>query len=223
MAEAPDEALMAAYRGGDAGAFDTLYARHRTRLFRFVLRSIKARAVAEELYQEIWMRVIEARTTWTPKARFTTWLYTIAHNHLVDHWRKRGLTLVALEADDLPGTSPDPADEAQAGQSLERFAVALQALPALQREAFLLHEEGELSVAEIAAATGTNEEAAKSRLRYAMGKLMAAMNSLRYGGGKLNAAMNDASPALSEVLAALPARRPARAAGRARPKDPRGR
>jgi RNA polymerase sigma factor (sigma-70 family) len=174
--EAPDEELMLAYRGGNAGAFDTLYARHRTRLYRFVLRSVKSRAIGEELFQEIWLRVIEARGRYTPRARFTTWLYTIAHNHLVDHWRKRGLTLVALDGDEAPGTSPDPADLAQARESLERFAAALQALPPLQREAFLLHEESELSVAEIAAATGTNEEAAKSRLRYAMAKLKAAMH-----------------------------------------------
>jgi len=173
--EAPDEQLMLAYRDGNAGAFETLYARHRGRLYRFVLRSVKNRATGEELFQEIWLRVIEARGRYTPQARFTTWLYTIAHNHLVDHWRKRGLTLVALEGDDTPGASPDPAAQAAARQSLERFAAALQALPPLQREAFLLHEEGELSVAEIAAATGTNEEAAKSRLRYAMAKLKAAM------------------------------------------------
>jgi RNA polymerase sigma factor (sigma-70 family) len=174
--EAPDEQLMLAYRDGDTGAFDTLYARHRGRLYRFVLRSVKSWPIGEELFQEIWLRVIEARGRYSPQARFTTWLYTIAHNHLVDHWRKRGLTLVALEGDDTPGASPDPADQAQARQSLERFAAALQALPPLQREAFLLHEESELSVAEIAAATGTNEEAAKSRLRYAMAKLKAAMN-----------------------------------------------
>lgn len=176
MTEAPDEALMAAYRGGDAGAFDTLYARHRTRLFRFVLRSVHARAVAEELYQEIWMRVIEARSSYTPKARFTTWLFTIAHNHLVDHWRKRGLTLVALDGDEIPSGSPDPADHAQARESLARFAAALEALPALQREAFLLHEEGGLSVAQIAEATGCNAETAKSRVRYAIAKLKAAVN-----------------------------------------------
>jgi RNA polymerase sigma factor (sigma-70 family) len=176
MAEVPDEALMAAYRGGDAGAFDTLYARHRIRLFRFVLRSIKARAIAEELYQEIWMRVIEARSSWTPKARFTTWLFTIAHHRLVDHWRKRGLTLVALEGDGVASAGSDPADHAQARESLARFAAALEALPALQREAFLLHEEGGLSVAEIAAATGANEETAKSRLRYAIAKLKAAVD-----------------------------------------------
>lgn len=166
---------MAAYRGGDARAFDTLYARHRTRLFRFVLRSVKARAVAEELYQEVWMRVIEARASYAPKARFTTWLYTIAHNRLVDHWRKRGLTLVALEGDDVVSPSPDPADHAQARESLARFAAALDALPALQREAFLLYEESGLTVAEIAAATGANEETAKSRLRYATAKLKAAV------------------------------------------------
>jgi len=175
--EAPDEQLMLAYRDGDAAAFEKLYARHRARLYRFVLRSVKSRAIGEELFQEVWLRVIEARGRYTPQAGFTTWLYTIAHNHLVDHWRKRGLTLVALEADDVPGTSPDPAEQAQARQSLERFAAALQALPPLQREAFLLHEEGELSVAEIAAATGTNEEAAKSRLRYATAKLKAAMGN----------------------------------------------
>lgn len=174
--EAPDEELMLAYRDGNAGAFETLYARHRARLYRFVLRSVKSRPTGEELFQEIWLRVIEARGRYSPQARFTTWLYTIAHNHLVDHWRKRGLTLVALEGDEAAGASPDPADQAQARQSLERFAAALQALPPLQREAFLLHEEGELSVAEIAKATGTNEEAAKSRLRYATAKLKAAMD-----------------------------------------------
>ena len=172
--EAPDEELMLAYRGGDAGAFETLYKRHRTRLYRFVLRSVKSRATGEELFQEIWMRVIEARARYVPQARFTTWLYAIAHNHLVDHWRKRGLTLVALEGDDIAGSSPDPADHAEARQALSRFALALQALPPLQREAFLLHEESGLSVAEIAAATGSNEDAAKSRLRYAMAKLKTA-------------------------------------------------
>jgi RNA polymerase sigma factor (sigma-70 family) len=176
MGEATDEELMLAYRGGDAAAFEALYSRHRARLFRFVLRSVKTRALAEELYQETWMRVIEARARYAPKARFTTWLYTIAHNQLVDHWRKRGLNLVALEGDELVGASPDPAEHAVARETLERFAAALEALPALQREAFLLHEEAELSVAEIAAATSCDPEAAKSRLRYAMAKLKAAVD-----------------------------------------------
>jgi len=174
--EAPDEELMLAYQAGDAGAFETLYARHRVRLYRFVLRAVKSRQIAEELFQDIWLRGIEARRRYAPTARFTTWLYTIAHNRLVDHWRKRGLTLVEVEVDDLVADANDPADHALSRETLSRFAGALAALPALQREAFLLHEESGLSVPEIAAATATNPETAKSRLRYAMAKLKDALN-----------------------------------------------
>jgi RNA polymerase sigma-70 factor (ECF subfamily) len=176
MGEAADEELMLAYRDGNAAAFETLYTRHRGRLYRFVLRGVKSRAVAEELYQEVWMRVIEARSRYAPQAKFTTWLYTIAHHQLVDHWRKRGLTLVALdEGDAIADGSQDPAAQAQAREGLARFAAALSALPPAQREAFLLHEEAGLTVAEIAAATGAGPEAAKSRLRYAMARLKAAV------------------------------------------------
>jgi RNA polymerase sigma factor (sigma-70 family) len=176
MTEVPDEQLMLAYRSGDARAFETLYARYRARLFRFVLRSIKTRAVAEELYQEIWMRVIEARSTYKATARFTTWLYTIAHNRMVDHWRRAGLALVALDSGDIPSGAPGPQRHAEGREALARFAAALDALPAAQREAFLLHEEAGMTVAEIATATGSNEEAAKSRLRYAMAKLKAVVD-----------------------------------------------
>jgi len=175
--EAPDEELMLAYRHGDAGAFDSLYRRHRGALFRYVLRGVRERALAEELYQEIWIRVIEARSRYEPRARFTTWLYTIAHNRMVDHWRERGLSLVALDdAPEVADPSGDPARGAAARESLRSLAAALEALPPAQREAFLLHEEAGLSVAEIAAATGTNEEAAKSRLRYAIARLKAAVD-----------------------------------------------
>lgn len=167
---------MAAYCGGDASAFEVLYVRHRTRLFRFVLRSIKVRATAEELYQEVWIRVIEARRSYRPTARFTTWLYTIAHNRIVDHWRRRGLSYSSLEEEEVPADTQDPARQAEAREALARFAAALERLPPVQREAFLLHEEAGLTVPEIAAATGANEEAAKSRLRYAMAKLKAAID-----------------------------------------------
>ena len=174
--EAPDEELMLAYRGGDAGAFDTLYRRHRGALYRFVLRAIKQRPAAEELFQEVWIRVIEARSRYAPQARFTTWLYTIAHNLLVDHWRKKGLKVVNLDEIAEVASADNPARQAEARESLARFLHALESLPAAQREAFLLHEEAGLTVAEIAAATGSNEEAAKSRLRYAMAKLKAAVD-----------------------------------------------
>ncbi len=166
---------MLAYRDGDAGAFEKLYSRHKGPLFRFVLRGVKERGAAEELFQEVWMRVIQARSRYAPQARFTTWLYTIAHHQMVDHWRRAGLAPVALE-DDPPGNpAQDPARELAGREALARFAAALEALPLAQREAFLLREEAGLSVAEIAAATGTNEEAAKSRLRYAIAKLKAAV------------------------------------------------
>jgi RNA polymerase sigma-70 factor (ECF subfamily) len=178
--EAPDEQLMLAYREGDAGAFETLYKRHRGALYRFVLRALGSnasqRALAEELYQEVWIRVIEARGRYTPQARFTTWLYTIAHNLLVDHWRKKGLQVVALDTEDVAVESANPARVAEGRAAVARFAQALEALPPAQREAFLLHEEAGLTVAEIAAATGAGEEAAKSRLRYAMAKLKAAVD-----------------------------------------------
>jgi RNA polymerase sigma-70 factor (ECF subfamily) len=178
---ASDEQLMLAYAGGDAGAFEALYARHKGALYRFVLRSVKARGEAEELFQEIWMRAIEARSRYAPQAKFSTWLYTIAHNRIVDHWRSRGLALVSLDDEDhpVPEVAADPGSEPhrqlEARQTLERLSAALAALPLAQREAFLLHHEGELTVAEIAAVTGSGEEAAKSRLRYAMNKLREAI------------------------------------------------
>jgi RNA polymerase sigma-70 factor (ECF subfamily) len=174
--EAPDEELMLAYGAGDAAAFETLYKRHRGGLYRFVLRAIKHRSAAEELFQEVWIRVIEARSRYAPQARFTTWLYTIAHNLLVDHWRRKGLSLVQLDEEQLAAAPDNPARQAEAREALTRFLHALDALPAAQREAFLLHEEGGLTLAEIAAVTGAGEEAAKSRLRYAMAKLKAAVD-----------------------------------------------
>ena len=173
---------MLAYAGGDAAAFERLYSKHKGPLFRYVLRSVKGRGEAEELFQDIWMKVIEARARYAPRAKFTTWLYTVAHNRLVDHWRARGLTLVPL-GDDEESAVPEPAAPpsaephrlAEARETLERLSAALAALPLAQREAFLLHYEGDLTAGEIAAATGTNEEAAKSRLRYAMNKLREAI------------------------------------------------
>ena len=180
--EATDEQLMLAYRAGDAGAFETLYSRHKGALYRFILRSVREPAVAEELFQEVWMRVIEARARYEPQARFRTWLFTIAQHRMVDRFRRRGLKLVPLDAGDDPPLDPparaadQPERQAETREQMARLASALDALPQAQREVFLLREEAGMSLAEIAQATGTNEEAAKSRLRYALAKLREAIS-----------------------------------------------
>ena len=186
-----DETLMLAYRDGEAGAFDTLYQRHRSGLFRFIRRQMTHDSHAEEVYQDVWMRVIDARAGYEPKAKFTTWLYTIAHNRMMDYFRSSSRAkLVSLDAaspnsdGEAPIELPAP-ETARPDIGLERkmlagrILAALDALPPDQREAYLLQEEGELSVEEIAQATGVNRETAKSRLRYALTKLRRDLVGLR--------------------------------------------
>jgi RNA polymerase sigma-70 factor (ECF subfamily) len=178
-AQVADEQLMLAYQGGDAEAFAALYARHKGGLFRFMTRAVKDRGAAEELFQEVWMKLVEARARYVPQAKFITYLYTIAHHRMIDHWRRQGLATVSLDEDGAfePAAAPStqPERRAELNEAGARLLAALAALPVLQREAFLLHEEGGLTVAEIAAATGTDPEAAKSRVRYATGKLREAL------------------------------------------------
>src|SRR4051794_334243 len=121
-----DEQLMLAYARGDAAAFEVLYSRHKGPLYRFVLRSVKARGEAEELFQEIWMRVVEAASRYAPQAKFTTWLYTVAHNRLVDHWRAKGLAVVSLDDEEAGAREPmaapsaEPHRIAEARETLDR-------------------------------------------------------------------------------------------------------
>lgn len=178
-----DEALMLRYRAGDATAFERLYARHKGPLFRYFKRQCEA-MVAEELFQDVWMRLVKARATYKVEAKFTTYLYRIAHNRLVDHYRSRDRRKeVSLETEEDSGQPLDPvASAAQQPdavaartEQVAQFAVALAALPAEQREAFVLREESGLSLDEIAATTDVGRETTKSRLRYAVSRLRAAM------------------------------------------------
>ncbi len=180
----PDEELMSAYGAGDAAAFEALYARHRGGVFRYFRRHTGSAALADELFQDVWMKLIDARARYQPQARFTTWLYTIAHNRLMDHFRAAGRVSFATvddpeedPLDGLPAPDPQPQDQLERKQAAARLLAALDALPAAQREAFVLQQEGDLSVEEIAQATGVTRETAKSRLRYALAKLRASLRA----------------------------------------------
>jgi RNA polymerase sigma-70 factor, ECF subfamily len=174
-----DEALLGRYAGGEAAAFERLYARHEMRTWRYLVRSLGNRATADELMQEVWFAVAREAHRYRPTARFTTWLFTIAHHRVIDWVRSRqpvslealgpeaGAVLTQLTADPALG----PLAAAEASERSGSLLRALGELPAEQREAFLMQMEGDLSVEEIAAATGTNFETAKSRLRYARLKL----------------------------------------------------
>ena len=173
-----DSALMLRYCDGDVAAFETLYRRHSDALYRYLLRLCRQHATAEDIFQEVWSKIVRARSSYRPTARFTTFLYRVAHNCFIDHVRrnKRHTQVADVE----PDTQPDPADlpETEAERSLarRRLNAALLDLPEEQRDVFLLREEASLSLDQIAAVTDTNRETAKSRLRYAVGKLRAAVD-----------------------------------------------
>ncbi len=176
---------MLAYRDGDAAAFETLYGRWRGRLYRFLAH--QAREEADELFQDVWMKVVGARAHYEVAARFSTWLFRIARNRLVDHYRARGRAIVELHADpddDPAERLPAPAEAAPTAllerrEAARRILDCLAALPAPQREAFLMAEEGGLTLEEIANAAGVGRETAKSRLRYALQRLRRCLGDLR--------------------------------------------
>ena len=176
-----DEARMLAYAGGQVAAFDELYARHRTRLYRFLLRQIRDGGLADELFQDIWQRVIAARAGWTPDPSFSAWLYRIAHNRLTDHWRAlKHRPPTPDNADARTESIPDPDTPERTLSAFEQrrlVQVALDELPDEQREVILLRLEQDLTLEEIGIATGVSRETAKSRLRYAMEKLRARLGS----------------------------------------------
>lgn len=170
-----DEDLMICYREGDGDAFEVLYHRHKGALYRYLLRHCGASALADELFQDVWTRLIASRDSYRVKARFSTYLYRIAHNRLVDYYRRQSTSPLKPATDDSldpPGPAcQQPEQGAHAEQRIQRLLSLLAALPQEQREAFLLREEAGLSLAQIAEVTGTGQETAKSRLRYALQRL----------------------------------------------------
>lgn len=186
-AQEPDDGtLMLRYRDGDARAFEVLYARHKGSLYRYLQRLCRNPEVANDLFQEAWSKVIASRDRYEVRAQFNTFLYRIAHNCAVDYFRRAGRQHIGRMDDvselqeELPGSTVEQPEVQASGMQVQAlFRQALAQLPVEQRDAFLLYEETGLSLEEIGKVTGVAMETAKSRLRYALGKLRAALDAHR--------------------------------------------
>ena len=184
-----DEALMGRWQNGDLRAFQALYRRHRSSLHRYLLRMAPSPGEAEEIFQEVWAAVVKSRQTWRPEASFRTYLFSIANRRMADHFRSRARRLGEIfakpvlgeDAPQIAANDLDPeagASNADLGRAL---LAAIEALPQVQREAFLLQAEAGLSLEEIAQVTGAPRETVKSRLRYASVRLRADLRDWRDG------------------------------------------
>ncbi|MGA2849936.1 MAG: sigma-70 family RNA polymerase sigma factor [Terracidiphilus sp.] len=159
----------------DAGLLDTLIVRYQHRLLRYLLFLTSNREMAEDLFQEVWMRVLVRGSQFNGKARFDTWLFSIARNLVIDQRRKR--TMSSLDElfegrsdDDRPmsfevaDTDPTPFDSFSNLQDRERISAALLEVDTLHREVLVLRFHEELSLEEIAKVTRAPLSTVKSRL-----------------------------------------------------------
>jgi RNA polymerase sigma factor (sigma-70 family) len=200
--EPSDPELLQAHAAGDAAAFALLYDRHDRACFAFMRRLLATadEATAEDLHQEVWLAVARSALMFdASKARFVTWLFTIARNKVMDHFRRVGADVVlhgasaavdgdAADADDGPsGVTADVADphaitpehvlhNRQLASALVR---EVQALPLAQRETFVLFAQHDMSLEDVAHITQVGVETAKSRLRYARTALRASLAGWR--------------------------------------------
>jgi RNA polymerase sigma-70 factor (ECF subfamily) len=190
--EATDEELVARYRRGDDAAFRALVKRHQRGIFNFALRQVHVPSTAEDIVQEVFVRVVQNVGTFKEEARFTTWAYTIARNLCIDHLRKRvhrrhpSLDAPAEGQSQDGGDGPTlgekvaasgaGADRQVIGKQLQaHITAAVEKLPEDQREVFLMRQVGELAFKEIADIVGVSENTVKSRMRYALERLQAAL------------------------------------------------
>lgn len=177
-----DEDLMLNYRNGDAASFDHLYRRHRGGLYRYILRKCGNASIADELFQDVWMKLIGARERYIVTAKFTTYLYQLANNRCIDYYRRQR-TMISVNqnsddcnVDDISSHEQvQPENKIVLQEQVDTLLKLLDELPEEQQEAFILREEAGMSVNEIAEVTGVNSETAKSRLRYAVKKLRAGL------------------------------------------------
>jgi len=172
-----DEQLILKYSKGEVTFFEEIYARHKGPLFRYCLRNFKQRAIAEECFQEIWLKIIKNRERYQPKALFTTYLYRIAQNTIIDLYRKDKKRSQDCEFDEQLVNSQAPyQDDLQMEQQQNKLQVTelrtqIAELPFEQRNTLLLKLNSDLSLDDIARILDCGKETVKSRLRYATGKL----------------------------------------------------
>ncbi|MFT6925314.1 MAG: RNA polymerase sigma-70 factor (ECF subfamily) [Psychromonas sp.] len=188
-----DQRLMLAYAKGDAAAFDLLYGRHKVAVYRFFIRQNLTKAVAEELCQDTWFKLINNRESYQANALFSTYLFTIARRIAIDHSQKQSVIFDKKQVQDslncldnqhnlanqernkplqiMDNNHSSPAD-ATANQALAAALKAqIAALPYEQREVFLLKQEAGFSIDDIAKITFQNKEKVKSCWRYALQKM----------------------------------------------------
>ena len=177
---AADEVLMLRYKEGDLEAFEILLERYQQPLFSFVLRFCNDYHQAEDLVQEVFLRIIKSAKTYEPKAKFSTYIYTFAHNICIDNFRrgkKRKTTSLSQPIDaEQELTIEDTVKDERANpekeyrqKSLEKaLQEAVSELPEEQREVFLLREQMNLPFEEIGRVVGCLPSTAKSRMRYAL-------------------------------------------------------
>jgi len=188
--EATDEMLMVRYQRGERLAFTELVRRYETPIFNFALRHLRHSGSAEDVTQEVFLRVVQKAASFKHEARFSTWLYTIARNLCVDQLRRQrhrrhpsleqpatggeGRSLADQVSDSHPRANVERAS--MSTQVADRIVQAVDALPEPQREVFLLREVGNLSFRDIADITGVGENTVKSRMRYALERLQEALS-----------------------------------------------
>lgn len=167
-----DQEWMLCLQAGDDDAFSVLVEKYRVPVIHFLYRMVHEPALAEELAQEVFLRVYRARKSYRPQAKFTTWLFRIATNvalNALRDGRLRRARETSLESD-APGLSPLADPGANVEQALleaerrEQIRQAVETLPEKQRLAVLLHKYQELDYAEIAEILGCSESALKSLL-----------------------------------------------------------
>ena len=168
-----DAELMLRVRDGDQASFGVLLQRHRGPVIHFVFRMVQNQAVAEELAQEVFLRVYRSRGTYQPTARFTTWLFRIA-THLALNWIRDGKNEKLHDSLDEDTGDGAPRQVAARGRTVEDELVyqarlgevrqAIETLPAKQRAAVLMHKYEEMEYSQIADALDCSDSAVKSLL-----------------------------------------------------------